>query len=368
MKLLRTILPLAASLAVPAFARADTIFRTDGKPIERCEVLKEDLKEVTYREEGKEKDRKAIASDKVVRIEYDRVPKLLDQARESLKEDQTQDALDSIESYLDSVLAREKGDTRYPWAPAYALHRLIVLRGTLGDLQGVVAAADRLIEKAPDSLYVPRAYLAKADALRDLGQVPKARSTLQALQALVESKGLSRRWKLESDLSLALIDLKGEKLQEELAKLSGTAGDEFPTVYNRARLAEAQSFIDGKQYEAAESILRRTIESGVADEQTMAGAYTGLGDCQFQRAAARFKEGKQDEAEKLLNDALLSYMRVVVSYADQSRYVPKAMFFAGRTFDQFQDEESKARARRMYGEVIRQYQDSPWAKEARDLR
>ena len=77
---------------------------------------------------------------------------------------------------------------------------------------------------------------------------------------------------------------------------------------------------------------------------------------------------REDRLQALLTEALLAYMRVAVSYKDQTRYVGKAMFYAGRAFDQFEDEGQKDRAQRMYREVIRQFPDSTWAVEARGFR
>jgi tetratricopeptide (TPR) repeat protein len=371
MKHTRTNLSLAAALALAGSAPADTIFRTDGPPIENCKVQSADLKEVAYRPEGKDRS-STIASDKVVRIEHDQLPKLLDSAEAAVREDQLDAALGDLQEYLDSVFANDKAERRsFPWAPAYALHRLVTLRASAGDLAGTVAAAERLIEKVPDSFYVPMAYLAKAEAQSDLGEQAKARATLRDLLGL-ESKGLSKRWQLEAELALALAEHpaqdKGEKLRQELARISQAAQGQYPTVVSRAELAQAETLLEREDIGAAEKILQRAIGSGTADARTMAGALTGLGDCQFRRAAALFKDARKPEAEALLRDALLSYLRVVVMHVDQPRYVAKSMFFAGRTFDQFQDDESKERAQRMYREVIRRFPGSPWAKQARDFR
>lgn len=366
MKPLQPTLALCALLALPVAGRADTIFRTDGKPIEDCKLRSEDFKTVQYTVGS---DKKDLASDTVLRIVPERVPKLLDSARAALQENDLATAIADIELYIDGVLSSDKGDKQFPWGPAFAMHWLIELRSSVGDLDGLVKAADQLIAKAPESLYVPLAFLAKADALTDLGKGAEARQALQALKLVVDEKGLSKRWSLEVELSLVLSEgkLKGDKLREKLDQLSGQA-EAYPTVANRAKLAVAESFLGDKEFSAAETILQRTIDSGKADERTMAGAYTGLGDCQFQRAVDLFKAEKKPEAEALLVDAVLSYMRVVEVYEGQSRYVAKSMFFAGRAFDQLQDDVSQDRASRMYREVARQFPNSTWAKEAREFK
>ena len=103
-----------------------------------------------------------------------------------------------------------------------------------------------------------------------------------------------------------------------------------------------------------------------ADARTMAGAYSGLGDCLYQEAAVLIKENK--DAEAVLQEALLSFLRVVVSYKDQTFYVPKAMFYAGRVFDLSDAEDGKDYAQRMYREVMRQFRGSNWADEAKSFK
>ena len=69
-----------------------------------------------------------------------------------------------------------------------------------------------------------------------------------------------------------------------------------------------------------------------------------------------------------LTPARNQYLRVVVLYPGQSQYVAKSLFYAGLCFRQLadaaQDDESKARARRLLRRVIQDYPGSRWAKEA----
>lgn len=367
MKITRTT-PLLGALVVGAFAAlpgaglADTIFRADGKPLEDVKVKKETLTEVEYTQGN---DRATIATDKVVDIEYERLPKLIDAAEDMLRSEDVGGAVDQLESYLEAVA--EKGDKLFEWGPAYAMRRLVELRGNVGDFTGVIKACDRLIESAPDSRHVPYAYLTKAEALREKKDDAKAKATLEALLGLVESKSLSERWKLAAELELARIDKQGDALRTELSRIADAAAT-FPTVKARTELAQAEAYINAKEFAAAKKLLQDTIKGGAADDATLAGARTGLGDCLYEQAVEQFKAGKQQEAEKLLQEALINYMRVVVSYPDQAGYVAKAMFFAGRSFDQYQDEDSKARAQRMYVSVMRRFEGSSWADQARGFR
>src|SRR5690606_28534592 len=104
-------------------------------------------------------------------------------------------------------------------------------------------------------------------------------------------------------------------------------------VANRARVAEGETYLEGSKpdFGAAKKVFEKILADPKADDATMAGAYTGMGDCLFHEAAA--KGSGSDASKKDLDAALMAYMRVAVNYRDQTRYAPKAMFYAGRSLD-----------------------------------
>jgi hypothetical protein len=224
-----------------------------------------------------------------------------------------------------------------------------------------------LLKTFPDSRYVPYAYLARAEAQRLSDKGPQAIATLAEFRALIDAKGLARRWSLEVDLGTVLSDsgLKGQAKRDRLIEIGSAAGNEYPTVRNRAQVAEGESYLEGqtKDFDAARKVFLRIAENPRADRATLAGAYTGLGDCLFQQAVDQQK-AKADPAANL-EAALESYLRVVVIYKEQARYVPKAMFYAGRVFEFRGDDECKGYARLMYRRVLQRYGESTWAGEAR---
>ena len=62
-------------------------------------------------------------------------------------------------------------------------------------------------------------------------------------------------------------------------------------------------------------------------------------------------------------------MRVVVSYKNQLAYVPKAMFYAGRCFQLLADDEfADEKADKLYKKLIRTFDGTRWANEARAFR
>jgi hypothetical protein len=136
-------------------------------------------------------------------------------------------------------------------------------------------------------------------------------------------------------------------------------------VANRARVAEGESYTEGetKDFAKAKGVFQQIVADPKADKRTLAGAYTGLGDCLIAQGLD-LQKANQD-ATAVFNEAVETYMRVVVLYTEEVRYRAKSMYFAGRAFEFLGDETSKSRARQLYRSVIREYKGSNWAGDAR---
>ncbi|HJO25735.1 MAG TPA: hypothetical protein QF730_00675 [Planctomycetota bacterium] len=355
---------LAATILSPG-ALADTIIKVDGSQELNCTVVSESLTEVVYKQEGRNAKRKLAAGD-VLRIEFSRFPDQVDRAEMAVIDDQIPDAVADLEEFVAGVVESGKPHRKHPWSGPYAMARLVELNTTMGRWEEVVQAADTLLSTASDSRYVSAAFLAKAEALGQLDKGKDAAKTLEDFLELIRARGLSDGLRLECQLAQIVLDpeLKGRKKRDRLAALSGEAGSSYPVVRNRADVAEAESHLESKAYGDAEELFERVISDPKADARTLAGAYAGLGDCLFQRSGKESAGNK----DKIMHRALLAYLRVVVVYRDQTRYVPRAMFFAGRVFDQFEDDASKEHAQKMYRAVRRTYPGSKWAEEARGFK
>jgi len=339
---------------------ADTIYLVDGSKIEDCKVQTETLLAVVYKEGN---DRSEVAADKILSIEFAKKPPLVDRAESAADEDALLDAVADYTEYLDAVLSSAKPPSRYKWAPAYAMYRLVELNAIMGNSAAVDAAAVQLLEKAPDSRYVPLAYLKQIDALADLQKSPK--KTIEAFGKLIDEKGLSQRWKLERDLAIVLYDdtLAGEARRDKLDSVAKKAGSEHPIVRNRARVAIGEAFLQENKVSDAEAIFTEITDDPKADDRTLAAAHSGRGDC------LRYKAEKGGNTDKdVLKQAVLSYMRVVIVYKNELRYAPRAMFYAGRVLDAMGEPEDLERAQKLYIRVMRSFPGSRWAKEARGFK
>jgi tetratricopeptide (TPR) repeat protein len=348
---------LATLPALVARHAADTIRQTDGKTLDDVTIVEETLAEVSYKQGNAGK---TVPADKVLAVEFSKFPRLLDEAEAAYADQDLAGAVELLDQFVGEELAESK--ERRKWAAPYAAWRAVQIRSEMSDLDAAVAAADRLIQGFPDSRYVPAAYLAKAGALQQMQAPDKALAVVQALEELIAARSLSKRWQLECRLSQLQVDTSrvGDTKRAQLSSIAAEASD-FPSVQSRARVIEGESYLEEaeKRKEAAAELrgkARKTFEGIVsdpsADEETLAGAYSGLGDCAFYGA---------DGNEAQLKEALLHYLRVVVLYDSQTRYVPKALFFAMRCFDLLED---RAGAVSMKAALKSRYPNSYWTAEA----
>lgn len=348
MRISNRVLGAASALALCLLpASADRILRTDGSSIDGVTVTKDELKEVTYREDSRSK---SIASDEVLSIEFDVYPPLVDEALGYAAEGALPDAADQLKLYSDGIVGGRK--EKVLWAPGFAIQREIELRFSIGELNEAVAAADKLIKNFPDSRHVPAAYLAKAEALTYLDKGPAARAALQDFLSLCDTKDLSDGLKLEGRLSTILADtaLSGSKRRDKIEEIITAAGGRYAAVRNRARVALGESHLADKNdagFSAAQKMFETVVADGVGTSATLAAAYGGLGDCLYQ-AAFKVAESGGDASAKYL-EAIDAYLRVVVMHIDQSQYRPRALHFAAKCYDQIEGEQAVERSRKLRG-------------------
>ena len=180
-------------LLVLPTAQADTIHLTDGTSIEGVSIKEETLQGVVYKDGRTDA---TVQSNLIRSITFSPMPVLIDRAEAGLDEDQYMGSVAGYEEYIAQTSSPER---KFPWALNYAYFRVIELQQTMGKYDAVVAAADRLIEKAGTSRYAPLALVKKAEALFDGGKAKEALVALDALTQMSKSAQLGERWdRLES--------------------------------------------------------------------------------------------------------------------------------------------------------------------------
>lgn len=361
MRFARPTLALVLMLAAPA--AADEIRRTDGEILADVEIVDETIQEVVYQQGGQEA---SVASEEVLSVRYSKLPRQLDEAESALADDDPLGALELLEEYVNDQLPRPRA--REKWAPAWAAWRVARLRAEIGDREGMIKAAGRVVESFPDSRYLTVATLAKARAELAAGRTNDALSTVAELEQAIASRGLSRRWDLECQILKIVADSRTENAKRTaLQQLADDAQGKFPSVRNRALVAAGETYLReadaagdparAKQFRGeALQLFRSVALDARGDDAILAGAHTGLGECLFFRGA-----DSQNPDTAALQEALLEFLRVPVLYREEAQYVPKALFYAMRCFDLMGD---RRRKRDMLDDLRTNYPDSPWVEQA----
>ncbi len=350
---------LAALFVLTVPASADTIFMIDGTSIEDVTVQSEALDFVTYRAGNKTQ---TAVSDAVLYVDFSAKPQDVDQADAAIADELLLDALDGLENFLAGMTEPPR---RKPWSFAYALYRLVQVHEIMGEFDKVVATVDHLLDVQPDSRYAPLAQMRKIQAISDSGKDVTA--SIAAFKKMIEGKGLGDRWIIEADLAGVIYDaaLSSAEKTKKLTTLSARAGVSHPLARNRAEVALGEEALRQGKVPVALKIFEGVAADPRADSRTLAAAYLGLGDCYWamgERNAAE-ESGKAD-----LMKALMAYMRIVVVYKAEQRYVSKAMFFAGRCLQLLDGPAAQEQADKLYNKLIRYYRGTRWAQEAKGFR
>jgi hypothetical protein len=362
----RTLL-VALSLLSCLPAQADTIRLIDGSSLKDVEVLADQLDGVTYRRKGRSSEER-LDAERVLSIEREILPSTVEQAERLVERGAIQEGIALLERFAANPAEAQRA--RQDWAVAHALERALRLQLAQSELAAAIETANHLQAQAPQSRHVPSALLAKAEAQRALGDTAGAQATLDALRDLIVSRHLAARWSLELDLARlqGYLELPAPARRDRLEEIADQAGSSWPPVRNRARLLEAESFLEGSAPDCskASELFERILAEPIADGDTLARAHAGLGDCQLHAAEQRLASGA--DATLDLRAALLSFMRVVVLYPEQRELAAKCMFLAAHACELLGDEASKADARRLIAALLQRHPGSKWAALAQESR
>ena len=359
---------LASVLLTSTSPLTDELVLVSGKVMEVERVTSETYKEVVYKTLGGSDGRKS--ADQIQAITHDTGSPLLDdyvQAIELLDAGDFQQAIVILEEVLKDD--RLIGKARYGWVQQHALYQIARAYFSMGEVKTVAETVDRLLKVVPDTFFYGVALKLKAEALSLAGSNAEARKVFEQLSADVARLGLPERWEREAELGQILLDgaLKGPALERKLAQLVEKNRGAHPTVASRANVEIGNSMIQQGDFAGAEQFFRRIIDSGQADDRTMAAAYSGVGDCAYQRGLVAADSGEASAGEAF-KEAFLAHLRVITMHKDVVTQVPRSLYFAAMSFHRRGDEEDRARALQLAGYAGRHYPNSPWtAKVYEDL-
>ena len=346
-------------LATPALPQ-DEIILVSGKVLRVQRVISETYGEVRYKTTGGAEGSKG--SHLVARVDHNLGPSPLDdfaQAVDLMEAGDFRIAIQVFNDVLDdSKVMKETG--RYSWVKQHTLFRQAGCMASLADHEGVAITVDRLLAEVPNTFFFAPALMMKADAHVMADNTSDALEVLKVLSRAVETEGLPERWARESELGSLLMDsgISGKEKESKLQQLVEKNLESFPTVSSRARVEIGNAMVADNRHGDAERFFRLIIQDGQATDNTLAAAYSGLGDCSYHRG---LQKEDVESARPDFEEALLSHLRVVTLFKSAVHRVPRSMFYAGMALHRMNTESSRKQARRLASRLNRDFPRSSWA-------
>ncbi|MFQ5748536.1 MAG: tol-pal system YbgF family protein [Planctomycetota bacterium] len=357
---------LAPLLALTPALPGEEIQLVSGKVLSVKKVTSETFTEVTYITTGGAEGRKPA----------DRVQEVVHNLGSALLNDYVQ-GLELMEEKGDYTLAIQTFNTvladsrlmksrSLPWVRQHVRFRQIRCMFSLADYESVAATADMLLQEVPDTFFYAPALMMKAQAQELTGDRDGAAATFTQLKSDVTAKGLPERWAREAELGLLLLDksLDGATKRARLQELVEKNRQDHPTVSSRANVEIGNSMVEGKNYARAREFFQAIIDEGRADDQTMASAWAGLGDCAFQQGLAL--ETKK-ESGPYFQEAILAHLRVATLYRENPILAPRSLCFAAQAYYRLETAEGKSRGKKIVAVLVARFPNSPWTRRCKEI-
>ena len=304
---------------------------------------------------------KKIAVNEIERVNYNKEPRGISQARINEQSGQRlKDVLDAYRKGYEEVATLALKDTKTDFsnlkrnlrfAEARVLARLAVAANDEQMADEAIEMLTRFAEKNPKSRYhFPlHSHLAKLYLLK--GDAEAARKALAVVAGCPFPE-----WRLAAHIDLARIDMSRgdydkalEALSRIISQTSSTDDEKLKAQRQAATIQKARCLVAKKEFEQAAKFLNEAIgKTPQENRQSRAEGYGALGDCYL----------AQNKAEK----ALLQYLRVIVLYPDVREQRARALYFAAKCWDELREDKKAAKLRQ---ELALQYPNSTWNKKQR---
>ncbi|GEM_PF-3262760 len=339
----------------------DTIHLIDGSRITGARVISWNVKELRYRRGSEEK---ILDGERVLDVELNQslVRGMLKSARRAVTEEDWATAYEKFMEAGNKAQARKK---LKDFLPQFAYWRAFEVARDHGTPEDRKEAISELLKAAPDSFYLPRIWSDRIrDAYRRAGQsregLERVKGVVAAWKAEVEKLELPSRFQIDAELETVLIrqrlrEIPAPEVQKKLESLLTRCEGAYPGLANRMKLELANATLLGGDTAKAREMYDAILESGVADQATLAGAYLGRGHSRF-----RAKDRKPEDARL----ALLDYMRVAVLFPDiDDELVGEALYYAERAYRAWTPTPPIIALRRLRTALKTKYAESSWAKK-----
>lgn len=320
-------------------------------------ITKVSIQGFDYRLEGGGSGQAALA--RVVRVVFTNTPPEYDQGVEAMNNNRYEEAIKKFEQAL------KAGET--VWVPQYAPWQIANCQAGLGRMAEAMATVKKLLEKVPDTRFLPdaRVLLGRLELAR--GKVQEALAEFKELETLSQKmeggQGKVFYYRAQVWSGRALLQAgQPDKAQELFAKVRST-GSAYPALHLQATVGEGQALVAKKQLSRAQGLFDDAIEKSpvkdverapVEQRELLAQAYNGLGECWYNQ------EPKPD-----LDKALKSFLKVILLLADDlPEENAKALYHAAKCFHRMRDQNKEwaGRARDLSHELKSKYPGSRWAR------
>ncbi len=358
-----------AALSAP-FARADEIHFVDGRPpLAGVKVTAESLEKVEYKKAGVNQAQ-FIPADKVKAVNYERPGDDFTQAQKAEEDGDYENAANLYKAAANDDALKNRSALR-----ACAMFGAGVCFRKAGKLDESLKALDELIATIPDSRYVPMALADKGLGYYESGKDEDARRTFAQLKKDATDKKYGEFWSRTADLHLLILqeekDLKGAF--EGYQSLVAATEANYPTISSQAKLRIGRVHVKNRKFDEARAFFQAILDNRQSlPREVVAGAYNGLGNALLGKGQATEKgdaekgtKGDRAAAEKLYQEALYAFLRVVAQYEDVPQEQPEALYYAGQCFKQVKCDGNTARSQQCLRRVVNEFPGTSWAEKAK---
>lgn len=355
---LRSKLWLVAPLCLFALTSAqaaikDKVVQKDGKEPPQGRVIKDGLTEIEIQAAG---GSMKIASDKVDYIEWDIYQQDWEDGLRAMKAGKWTDAAGSFQYIIGE---KRLLDAFRPEAQPYLYYLAAHCLHMAGRQDDAMKCFEEYIGKFADSRYIPQAYDGLVDAAIQTSNYRKAQGVLPKLRELGSEFGAKATF-YEGRLLLAQ-KKTAEASQKFTQAIGSTTNIETKAI---SQLYLARCSILGNDLAKAKKMAAEAL-TGSTSPTVCAHAHLILGNVLLEEAT----KDTGDPAKEKYYDAALEFLRIWLMYGGDQDSEPEALFKAGECFaaiSKFPNERknNQRRAVMLYGDVIRRFPGTTWAKDA----
>jgi hypothetical protein len=351
---------LAATFAASASAQAnyDIVELSDGTTLDSVRVEKFNLRELVVKERSSSR---SIEREKVFRITLNTsaARRLLKDARQAASEENWAVA---VQEYLKAANDAKARRSLSGFAPQFAVWEALKIARKWGTPEEIKEIEEQLTKDYRDTGFWPNLWEQRVQdafvAGSDRDSLSKAKATVEEFKTFAKER-LTKKYQVESEIfetqiRLRLKEISGAQAQTKYQQLLGQVRGQYQGLANMLNLEIANAELVQNRIKEAREVYREILKSGVADDDTMAGAYVGLGHS-YMRVAERSKEDGRH--------ALSNYMRALVLYpqSDVER-LGEAAYHAIKAY-QVWEPNARNEQRRLYTRLKRRYAASSWSKK-----